>query len=306
MKKTLLSLALMAATLGAPAPAFSAPAAAARPAQVGAPPPTPPAPAPGQHRQVRLFRVGDLAGLAQAALPREKWEMVRLAYETHRHKPTTEAERAHFAEKFGRLTAPDAVDQLMVEIEPKLAQARPQWPGMLLMGLGAARVAVNSPDSKLTDAQRANLSAALPGFEHWASSTDFLSSSAMRHALGLITDAARHTGITDIDQLKALPLEGVLERVSPVLSAAKQAVRGYGIDLDAIADSLRLDVLDRTADTAHVRATVTVFGAPVQGEFDLVLVEGHWYGKHTLDAVTIHDGDDGDEGDDGDDVASID
>ena len=55
----------------------------------------------------------------------------------------------------------------------------------------------------------------------------------------------------------------------------------------------------RGADTAHVRATVTVFGAPVQGEFDLVLVEGHWYGKHSMDAITIHD--DGD-----DDVAFVD
>ena len=124
------------------------------------------------------------------------------------------------------------------------------------------------------------LQAALPGVQQWASSTDFLSSATMRQALTLLVDAARRTGINDLDQIKALPLEGVLDRATPVLAAAKQAVRLYGLDLDAVADSLQVEVLEIDTERARVRTTVTLFGAPVWHEHDLQLVEGRWYGKH--------------------------
>ncbi|MBN8739260.1 MAG: hypothetical protein BGP24_09180 [Lysobacterales bacterium 69-70] len=280
MKTTLLSLGLLAVAVIGPSPLLAAPAAAPAAAPVpAAARANAPDPAVEIKHLAQLFRAGDLAGLAQGLTPRRQWEQARLAYEMQRNKPTSEAERARFAEKLQQFTAPDAVDQMMAKLEPEMARARPQAAGMLLMGMGALSVAVNSSDTQLTDAQREALRSALPGIQRWVNSTDFFSTASLRHALTVLTDAARRTGITDIDQLKALPLEGVLEQASPMLAAAKEAVRTYGVDLDAIADSLRVDVLERGADTARVRTTITVFGAPVWAEHDLVLIDGHWYGK---------------------------
>lgn len=276
MKTTLLSLSLLAVAMIGPSPLLAAPAA---PVAVSAASQSAPDPAVEIRHLADLFRAGDLAGLAQGLTPRRQWEEARLAYEMQRNKPTSESERARFAEKMQQFTAPDAVDQMMAKLEPEMAKARPQAAGMLLMGMGALSVAVNSSDTKLTDAQREALRSALPGIQRWVNTTDFLSVASLRRALTVLTDAARRTGITDIDQLKALPLEGVLERASPMLTAAKEAVRTYGIDLDAVADSLRVEVLERGQDTARVRTTVTVFGAPVWAEHDLVLIDGHWYGK---------------------------
>ena len=287
MKTKLLSLTLLAAALASPFTALSAAPNAASPvavANVGAPDP-----AVEIKQLAELFRAGDLVGLAQGLTPRSKWEQARAAFEAQRNKPTSETERARFAEKMRELTDADAVDRLMVEIEPKLAKARAQMPGMLLMGFGAAQVALNSPDTKLTDAQREVLRGALPGVQHWAATTDFLSADSMRRTLTLFTDAARRMGITDIDQFKTLPLEGVIERVSPMLTAAKEAARNYGLDLDAIAASLQVDVVERGQDTATVRTTVTLFGAPVWAEHELVLVEGHWYGKEVLRDIDVSD-----------------
>jgi hypothetical protein len=277
MKTTLLSLSLLAVAVIGPSTLLAAPAAAPAPASAATA--NAPDPAVEIRHLAELFRAGDLAGLAQGLTPRRQWEQARLAYEMQRNKPTGEAERTRFAEKMQQFTSPDAVDQLMAKLEPEMAKARPQAAGMLLMGMGALSVAVNSSDTKLTDAQREALRSALPGIQRWVNTTDFFSTTSLRRALTVLTDAARRTGITDIDQLKALPLEGVLERASPMLAAAKEAVRTYGIDLDAVADSLRVDVLERSADTARVRTTVTVFGAPVWAEHDLVLIDGHWYGK---------------------------
>lgn len=288
MKSKLLCLSLLAAGLIGPVPVVSALEAAPQPVRVASV--SAPDPAIEIKRLAELFRAGDLAALAQAMTPRSKWEAARADFERKRNKPTSDADRADFAEKMRRITAPDAVDQIMAKVEPDLAKARQQLPAMLLMAFGAAQFAINSSESDLTEAQREALRSALPGFQKWATTTDFLSTDTLRRSLTQLTDAARRANITDLDQLKALPLEGVLERASPVLAAAKDAVRNYGIDLDAVADSLRVEVLQRGTDTARVRTTVTVFGAPVWAEHDLVLVEGHWYGKHaTLDIDDIDD-----------------
>lgn len=287
MKRTLLSLALLASVAGANSSLFAqpSPVLSVQAASVVAP-----NPAAQVEELARLFRAGDLTGLAQAMVPPSQWEEMRTAYEISRQQPISDEERARFEEKFARVVAPDAVDRLMAEIEPKLVEARPQAPGALLMAFGAMQVAIASPDSDLTDDQRAALQAAFPGIQAWAGSTDFLSSQVMRDALTLVTSAARNTGITSIDQLKALPLEAALDRAGTVFAAAKDAVRLYGIDLDAIADSLQVEVLDLNGDAARVRTTVTVFDAPISLEHDLLLVEGRWYGKDAI--VHVHDGHD--------------
>lgn len=237
----------------------------------------------------RLFRAGDVADLAEAMMPASKWEEAKLVYELHQLDPLSEAERAEFAEKLERITGPDAVDLLMAEIEPELEKARPQAPGALMMAIGGMQLAIASPESKFTDEQRQVLQGALPGIQQWVSTTDFLSSETMREALTLLTTAARQTGIRDLDQLKALPLESVLGHASSMLAAAKQAVGLYGLDLDAIADSLQVEVLEIDGERARVRTTITLFDAPVWHEHDLVLFEGRWYPKHSVEHVHVED-----------------
>jgi hypothetical protein len=276
MKTRLLS-SLLAVALISPLSASTAAEVAASPAPAAV---AAPDPAIEIKHLAALFRAGDLTGLAQGLVPPSQWERARTAFASHRNKPVTDADRAHFAEKLQEITAPDAVDRLMREVEPELAKARPQWAGMLLMACGAMQVAVNSPETKLTDAEREALRSALPGIQRWLGATDFFDTGSMRRALTLLTDAARRTGITDLEQLRTMPLESLLDRAGPVLGAAKEAARIYGVDLDAIADSLRVDVLERGQDTARVRVTVTLFGAPIWAEHDLILKEGHWYGKH--------------------------
>jgi hypothetical protein len=279
MKTRLLSLTLLAALSG---PVTTLSAQESAPAKIAVASVNAPDPSIEIKHLADLFQAGDLVGLAQGLTPRSKWEAARASFENERLKPTTDTQRAHFAEQIAQITAADAVDRLMRDIEPELAKARAQWPGMLLMASGAAQVAVNSPELKVPEAQREALRKALPGALSWLGATDFLSADSMRRTLTVFVDAARRTGITDIDQLKSLPLEGLIERASPMLAATKEAARGYGLDLDAIAASMKVDVIERGHDTARVRTTVTLFGAPVWAEHDLVLVEGHWYGKHVL------------------------
>lgn len=278
MRSTMLTLSLLACLGLAPQtlPAQTAPAVA-----IG----TVAAADPSLQLQetIRLFRSNDLAGLVRTSLPPEHYQHLLDKYEASRQKPISADQRAEFSQGLQKLIAPDAVDRLMTEIEPQLRERAAQSEGMILMGLGALNMALNSADSDLTDEQRTMLKRALPGIEAWIIHTDFFSVDTLREALTLIADAARRTGISELDQLRMLSLEQLLAHGDRLLAAGKQAVKLYGIDLDAIAASARMEVLEINGDEARVRTTVTVFDAPLHAEQELVLVSGRWYTKQARD-----------------------
>jgi hypothetical protein len=285
MKRNLLSMSLLLASLIAAQPLLAQESAQTvshdATTQV-------PDPAVQIRSMVNMLRGNDLNGLLRAMVPPAHYQELRQAYDLARVEPITDEDRAKFAEELAKLTAVDAVDQIMVEIEPKLIEARPQAAGALMMGLGALQVAIGRSDSDMTDEQRNALRQAFPGIQRWATATDFLSESSIRQALTLITDAARNTGIDSIDELKLLSIDEVLNHASSLLAAGKQALRIYGLDLDAIADSTRVEVLAIDGSNARVRTTVTLFDAPMSKDIDLVLVDGRWYGKDAVIKWEIH------------------
>ena len=236
----------------------------------------------------RSLRANDLGGLVNALVPPSEYQRMRQAYELNRLKPITPAERVKFSQGIAKLTDANAIDKLMLEIEPKLVEARPKAAGALLIGMGALQVALASEDSELNPEQRDALKSALPGIQKWATETDFLSSISMRQALSFLADAARNTGVRSIDELKMLSFEQALSKAGTMLAASKQALFVYGLDINAIADSLEVQILKQEGQTARVRTTITLFGAPISSEVDLVLLEGRWYSKTTVAKLNTH------------------
>jgi len=236
----------------------------------------------------RVFRANDLGGLVNALVPPSQYQVMRQAYEMQRLQPITPAERKKFSEGIAKLTDANAVDKFMLEIEPKLVEARPKAMGALLIGMGALQVALASDDSELTAEQRAALQSAMPGIQKWAAETDFLSSISMRQAFSLLSDAARNTGVRSIDELKMLSFEQALSKAGTLLAASKQALYLYGLDINAIADSLQVQVLKQEGKSARVRTTITIFDAPISSEMDLVLLEGRWYSKTSIAKLNAH------------------
>lgn len=236
----------------------------------------------------RILRANDLGGLVNALVPPSQYQRMRQAYELQRLQPITPAERAKFSQGIAKLIDANALDKFMLEIEPKLVEARPKAAGALLIGMGALQVALASEDSELNPEQRDALKSALPGIQKWATETDFLSSISMRQALSLLANAARNTGVRSIDELKMLSFEQALSKAGTMLAASKQALFIYGLDINAIADSLQVQILKQEGQTARVRTTITLFGAPISSEVDLVLLEGSWYSKTTVAKLNTH------------------
>lgn len=244
-----------------------------------------PDPAQQIRELARLFRQGDLAALVDTALPPTAVEALRLGYELAQLQPISVEDELKFAEHMERTTGPYAVEELMAKIEPELVKARPQLPGAVMLGFGAIQMAITSPESELSDEQREMIRLAVPSLQNWIASTDVLSSDTMRQAITLLVDAARASGIDSVEQLRTLSLDQMLGHGDRMLAAAKSATRLYGIDLDSVADSMQVDVLEQNGDAAKVRIAVTLLGARLFADQELRLIDGRWYPKHVAARV---------------------
>jgi hypothetical protein len=243
---------------------------------------TGPDPAQQYRDMTRMLRNNDLASLLRVSIPAEKYAAIQAGYDAKRGLPINAANQKEFTESWGKLIAPNAVDLWMEQAEPKLAEARPQLAGALLMGMGALQMAVYSNDTEITESQREALQTALPNIQDWLNDTDFLSSASMREVATLITNAARRTGITRLEDFKALSFDQALAKADALLQAGKQSARIYGLDVDVILDSMRVQTLKNDGKNARIKTTITVFGANLDHEQDLVLENGRWYSKQML------------------------
>jgi hypothetical protein len=68
-----------------------------------------------------------------------------------------------------------------------------------------------------------------------------------------------------------------LRRMGRFQGVFKQALRVYGLDLDASLDGLRASLQQQTGDTATVRMRYQLDGQPVDALVSLQRVEGRWY-----------------------------
>lgn len=124
--------------------------------------------------------------------------------------------------------------------------------------------------------QRRNLQAVLPGLHRWALSFDPLDSGRLRQALGMLSSELQSIGVDELDQLTALSLEELLQRLAPLFARSKDVLQLYGIDVDEVASSLRVEVLDSDENSARLRSYLTVFGGEIAFEHELRDSAGQW------------------------------
>ena len=250
--------------------------------------------------QIKAFRSNDLKALLEAALPAAEIERMRSEWDKNRAEPITEEDRAEFADSWGKITAADGVDKIMAEMEPQLAQLKPQLAGMIAMGQGMATMTI-AESTELTDAQKAQATAFMNGLSGWLGKTDFADPALMRKSLTALADGLRATGITKLDDIKALSFDELLAKFGPAVGGVKNALAAYGFSLDAIADSVKTEVVSETGDSAKLKVSYALFDAPMSFESEMQKVDGKWYGKDMLaqlekakaeEAAQVAEGDD--------------
>ena len=146
----------------------------------------------------------------------------------------------------GKLLAPDAVNTLVNENEPKLAAINPQETSqMLQMGAGFLPMMLAQPTPGQTPEQTKNkqaLSAMLQGIltdaSGWVLTAGLNDPKKLRSSIEHLVAGAKALGVKDVSELQALSFEDFLGRLGPIVKEAKLAAGVYDIGVDAFLDSI--------------------------------------------------------------------
>lgn len=232
---------------------------------------------------VQALRSNDTEALVRSLLTDEQWREARADWDQQRKGPVDPAEAQAFEETMSRLTAPGAEEELMKEIEPALAEMRPQMTMMVGMfsGMGQAILAENDA---LAPAEKQKAARLLDAVGRTLLTNDLTDAGAARKAVGIVCKAARDLKVKTLAEVQALGFEGVLAKGDVVLRATKEVLAVYGISLDDWLATFKAETIQQEGDTATVRVHFEILGVSDSTDYEMVKVGGRWVQKEAAEA----------------------
>jgi hypothetical protein len=279
----ILSLAALAAACSSPQP----PAQTAAPAAAIPAAPVAVAPDAAVLASVKALRNNDIGTLLAGSLPPGELTELKADWNKEMNKdPVSDEERKKFAEEMGKLTAPGAEDKLMAELEPNLKQfeqqSAQQMPMMIAMGQGFIQSAIQQ-NKDLTEPQKQQTVALIDATANWAKTAKFTDRALAKQAIAVICKTARDLNLKTIDDVRALNYDQAMQKAGIAIGGFKALLTVYGLSMDKALDSVKVETLASTADTAKVKVSYSAFDQPFTTETDLVKLDGKWYGKQAVE-----------------------
>ena len=217
------------------------------------------------------LKQNDVRHLVELVSTKVALEEMKAQFAKMKTEPVSVDERRQFTESFGRLTAPNAIDSIMKEIEPKLMEYKNQLPGYIAMGAGALQMQV--ANSSVSEAEKASATKAISAMQTWAGKTDFADAKRARNAVTALVDAAKSIDLKTPEDVKALSFEQALDKVGVCLGGFKKALKAYDFDLDAMLGSVKVTDL---AKPGEVQIKAAIFGTELTSKGNLTQRDGRW------------------------------
>ncbi len=174
------------------------------------------------------------------------------------------------------LAAPDAPAHLHQAFERQFAgQDASIHSAVASLGVFGAHYLQDQGDFSADE--RAHYTQLVVAVSAWARKAPLGDPVRAQQAIRTLTDAGRRSGLGSVDAFRSLGMATSLRRMGRFQGAFKQALRAYGLDLDASLDGLRASLQQQTGDTATVRMRYQLDGQPVDALLSLQRVEGRWY-----------------------------
>jgi hypothetical protein len=236
-----------------------------------------------------LLKQGDIAGLMQNALPPAEFARLKADWgKDDNEKPITDEDRQKFQETMARLTAPDAEKTIYAEIEPQLqqfdAQYQQQLPMYVAMGSGWLQGMVQQ-NKDMSEAEKQQAVAAINAVAAWVQKTRFTDPESIKKVLAIATKAARDLNLKTLDEARALNFDQSMQKAHVAFLAFKEALAVYGFSIDQTLDSVKPEVATNDGKNATVKVNYMLLGTPLTANAEMVNVDGHWYGKHTIEKL---------------------
>jgi hypothetical protein len=241
---------------------------------------------------VAALRANNVSAFLNNALPAGELAKLKADWNKDINKdPVTDEDRKQFTDTMAKLTAPDAETKMYAEIEPQLkefdAKTAQQMPMMIAMGQGFAQSAIQQ-SKDLNDQQKQQAQAMIDATAKWAQNVKFTDPALVKSAIATISKTARDLNLKSIDEARALSYDQAMQKAGTVLAGIKQVFAVYGLNMDKALDSIKVETVATTGDTAKVKISYTAFDQPFSTESDLVKVDGKWYGKQAIEQWNKH------------------
>ena len=203
-------------------------------------------------------------------------------------KSGTPKDLSQVNEMLAKLLAPDAVEAMFKETEPKLADIKPdEIAQQMQMGAAFIPMMFSQPSPGQTPEQTKNkqmLGAMLSGImtdaSTWVPTAGLNDPKKLRSAIEHLVAGAKSLGVKNIEELQALPFEEFLGRVGPLVKEAKAAAGVYDVQVDAFLDSIKAVPAAAPAAAApedkSLTMTCTIFGKPYSIPVLVTKKDGHW------------------------------
>lgn len=230
---------------------------------------------------VGALRSGDFLGFLKVSMSEAEFAEARQEWEAARAEALDPEEEAELNATLALLRQDNAVEVIMSEIEPKLLEVQGQLP--LLLGIaqtvGHAGIA-NSEN--LTDEQKTAANELLGAMGRWAGGRDLADPALARKAVTIAVEAGRSLDVDSAKELQALEFEEMLRRAGVMFSASKDVFAVYGIDINAMLDTVTAETLSQDEDSAEVRVRFRFLDTSQKIDLPVIRRDGRWYIDDTV------------------------
>lgn len=234
-------------------------------------------------QSAQALKHNDLGALLRISLPDDKYAEVKAQWEAKKREPISEEDRAEYARMMETLTQDDAVNKLMVQIEPQLEQMRAQMPMFIGMFQGIAQSAITQSE-EMTEEQRQQAQKAITAVAAWAQRTDLASAERARDAVTIAVDTANEVDLPTLDGVRALSYEEMLKKAGIALAGIKDMLSVYDLHVDRTLDSVRAETVTERGDAATVRTSLDFLGTQQVYEGEYVKLDDRWFAREAVDA----------------------
>jgi hypothetical protein len=143
--------------------------------------------------------------------------------------------------------------------------------------LGLFAVQFIEQHGEYSEAERAHRAQLVAALSAWAADAPLSDRGRATQAIALLAAAARQARLAGAEDFAAAGIDDALRRMTPVVAAGKQALRLYGLDLDADLAAMEVSLQSQTGDTARVRLQYTLAGHPVDTVVGVERRDRRWY-----------------------------
>lgn len=249
------------------------------PTAPGAAAPGPPlGPAKTVQRLTGHLRDNDLAGFAREAVPPALHAQLETAWRAGRTRwPLDELPfGTRLPGMLQALAAPGAETRLIGVFDRQFAGADRQLHNTAA-SLGVFGVEYVQHRPGFGPDQRVHYAQLVQAAARWGARAPLGDRARARAGLALLVPAARRTGLAIDGAFRATGMDGSLRRLGPFAGAFKQAVKGYGLDLDAGLAGMRASLQEQAGDRAKVRMQYRFAGADIDTVIAMERIDGRWY-----------------------------